>query len=736
MKNIKESILNSLTNLKGSGKFVSAHQSEFIFPGLEVEGFGEIAYPVNAAQANGLIAIAQKAPFGKGNQTLVDTTVRNTWEIDAAKLTFHNSRWADFLNKAIARIKPDLGLEDYKIAAHLYKLLIYEKGSFFLPHKDSEKEKGMFGTLVIELPSKYTGGELVVTFEGVQEVVSFANDTSNYQINYVAFYADCEHQVKPVTSGYRISLVYNLVQQKSGKTIAPSSIENHADALAKILIEHQAGDGAKPAIILLGHQYTPENFSADALKLNDRPKAAALIKAAQKAGYYSKLCLVTSYLSGAPDYDYDEDDENATMSEVYEEELSIEHWDKSDIPFLSNITFEADDLITSFPLNEGEPVMKENTGYMGNYGPDLMHWYHYGALMIWSPDTNAQLLPAQNTTSQLEWIGYFIKNFPKATSREMEAAKSILSNGLEHIDRDSDIDSDSHKKANYNVIAGWVIHQKDETFFLKLNPAVCQSYFVKIDVAHWVKLVTFFSPETTRKLFERVVKPGTAAQLEQLVAILKALPDTPTLHSVAHQQISLLPEYFTTVLVSPGHSQKRLTGTALKNLFEIENHWPQEEVWINSITDAFKQQASRNYIHNVLSPQLLALPKNTALSATLLAFCHNYLQERANNQPQPPINWSREVPSATGYHKQWNLLKAFLESPDEKVFDYRKIQQERSDMENAIRHVVIDLKTETIKKGTPHTLRITKTQDEYKRQLKNWNEDVVLMNRIAEKIKV
>ncbi len=732
MKNVKEEILNSLKDLKGSGKFVSVHTSEFIFPGLEVEGFGEIAYPVNAAQAKGLIAIAQQAPFGKGAQTLVDKTVRNTWEIDATKLTFHNSRWAGFLNEAIARIKPGLGLEDYKIAAHLYKLLIYEKGSFFLPHKDFEKEKGMFGTLVIELPSKYTGGELIVTFEEAQEVVSFAND-ADYQINYAAFYADCEHQVKPVTSGYRISLVYNLVQQKAGKTISPSSIEKGADALTEILIKHQVGSNAKPAIILLGHQYTPENFSADALKLNDRPKAAALVKAAQKAGYYSKLCLVTSYLMGAPEggggyYGDEDDDENAKMSEVYEEELSIEHWAKSDIPFLSNVTFEADDLITSFPLNEGEPVMKENTGYMGNYGPDLMHWYHYGAVMIWSPKTNAQLLLGQNTTSKLAWIGYFNKNFAKATSREIEAAKSILSNGLEK--------THSDEEANYQVIANWVIHQKEEAFFLKLSSAVCQSYFIHIDVAHWVKLVIFFRPETTRELFERVVQPGATAELEQLIAILKALPDNPIVHSVAHQQIVLLPQYFTTVLVSPGRSQKRVTSIALKNLFEIENHWPQGEAWINSITAALTQQAPRDYIHKVLSPQLLALQENTALSATLLAFCHHYLQERANNQPQPPINWSRKVPSATSYQKQWNLLKAFLESPDEKVFDYRKIQQERSDMESAILNVVIDLQTETIKKGTPHTLRITKTQDEYKRQLKNWNEDVVLMNSIAQKMKV
>jgi len=49
-----------------------------------------------------------------------------------------------------------LGIENKDIAASLYKLLIYKEGDFFLPHKDSEKEKGMFGTLIIGLPAKHT----------------------------------------------------------------------------------------------------------------------------------------------------------------------------------------------------------------------------------------------------------------------------------------------------------------------------------------------------------------------------------------------------------------------------------------------------------------------------------------------------------------------------------------------------------------------------------------------------
>jgi Rps23 Pro-64 3,4-dihydroxylase Tpa1-like proline 4-hydroxylase len=110
------------------------------------------------------------------------------------------------------RLKKDLGIESYEVKASLYKMLIYEEGDFFLSHKDSEKEKGMFGTLILGLPSRQTGGELLVRFDGKQESINFADATNNFKIPYVTFYADCEHEIKPITSGYRVCLVYNLVQ--------------------------------------------------------------------------------------------------------------------------------------------------------------------------------------------------------------------------------------------------------------------------------------------------------------------------------------------------------------------------------------------------------------------------------------------------------------------------------------------------------------------------------------------
>ncbi|HEX5151650.1 MAG TPA: 2OG-Fe(II) oxygenase, partial [Parafilimonas sp.] len=472
MTDYDKNILDCLNNIKGNGSFVSSHKAAFVFPGLEVEGVGELSYPINEWQAKALIQQAHKAPFGKGSQTVFDDTVRRAWEIDASMLTFKGNQWQAFLKKALNTIKPDLGIEDYKISASLYKMLIYEKDSFFLPHRDSEKEKGMFGTLVIGLPSKHTGGELAVRFDGQEKLVHFDAGSDSYEIPYAAFYADCEHEIKPLVSGYRICLVYNLIQDEAGKKIQAEPLGKHVKQLAAILKNDEENDSAIPKIILLGHQYTPENFSMKSLKLNDRTRAEALLSASELAGYYAKMCLVTSYKAGSPawggGYD-DEPDEDTAMEEVYDETLNIEHWMNDGAPPLRNIQFEEKDLLAAFHINDDEPIVKESTGYMGNYGPDIMHWYHYGAVMLWSKKMQEQLLPQQNNANKLEWIAYYNKNRNRLSESEKDLCESILSGNL---------DSESHRSApDYNVIADWLTGMNDEIYFEEKGNRLLQNHF-------------------------------------------------------------------------------------------------------------------------------------------------------------------------------------------------------------------------------------------------------------------
>jgi hypothetical protein len=71
----------------------------------------------------------------------------------------------------------------------------------------------MFGSLVVVLPVKHQGGELLLrhrdrnfVFNG-QALVESAPPAS---VAYVAFFSDVEHEVVRVLSGYRVTVTYNL----------------------------------------------------------------------------------------------------------------------------------------------------------------------------------------------------------------------------------------------------------------------------------------------------------------------------------------------------------------------------------------------------------------------------------------------------------------------------------------------------------------------------------------------
>src|SRR5947208_2789673 len=82
--------------------------------------------------------------------------------------------------------------------------------------------------LVLVLPSSHLGGELIVRHEGQERVIDFGGSAqAAFQVQYAAFYADCEHEVRPVEHGHRLCLVYNLTLAKAKKRIAaPRSAEH------------------------------------------------------------------------------------------------------------------------------------------------------------------------------------------------------------------------------------------------------------------------------------------------------------------------------------------------------------------------------------------------------------------------------------------------------------------------------------------------------------------------------
>jgi len=91
-------------------------------------------------------------------------------QVDAAQVTI-GSTWQPVLKRTVESVASSLGLSDGaagSIQARLYKLLLYEQGGHFSAHQDTEKERGMIGTLVVQLPTAqgHTGGSLTVRHKG------------------------------------------------------------------------------------------------------------------------------------------------------------------------------------------------------------------------------------------------------------------------------------------------------------------------------------------------------------------------------------------------------------------------------------------------------------------------------------------------------------------------------------------------------------------------------------------
>ena len=64
--------------------------------------------------------------------------------------------WEKHVQSLTDRVKADLGVPDGQpVKAELYKLLLYQAGDHFAPHRDTEKAPGMFATMTVLLPSQH-----------------------------------------------------------------------------------------------------------------------------------------------------------------------------------------------------------------------------------------------------------------------------------------------------------------------------------------------------------------------------------------------------------------------------------------------------------------------------------------------------------------------------------------------------------------------------------------------------
>jgi hypothetical protein len=263
----------------------------YLFPMVSVERVGDVSLPLVDVVSEKLIAVARKAPFGVGSETRLDDQVRNCWEIDASKIsTMKSAEAQDYFARVVRESCYQLGISESRfrernIRANLFKMLLYEEDGHFLPHRDSEKEDGMFGTLILQLPSAFSGGIITVKHDGKEVIMNNAEDAAS-TIHAAVFYADCEHQLHPIASGKRLCLVFNLVADPNGRS--PSNTINASLEAELVRIANHWKSSKNPGEMRLGyplkHCYTQNNFTFSSMKGEDAHLLTTLTNAKSLQG--------------------------------------------------------------------------------------------------------------------------------------------------------------------------------------------------------------------------------------------------------------------------------------------------------------------------------------------------------------------------------------------------------------------------------------------------------------------
>ncbi|KAE8827180.1 hypothetical protein PTNB73_08933 [Pyrenophora teres f. teres] len=164
----------------------------------------------SASSLEKLLKGTTPATFGFQGRDVIDESYRKASKLDATQFSTDFCPYEVGIVDVVAQALLPKWPGDFQgIRAQLYKLNVYQAPSGLLkPHVDTPRSDLQFGSLVACLPCEHQGGQLVVRHQGLCMTFDWAGPAKDIQ--WAAFYSDCEHEVLEVTSGHRITLTYNL----------------------------------------------------------------------------------------------------------------------------------------------------------------------------------------------------------------------------------------------------------------------------------------------------------------------------------------------------------------------------------------------------------------------------------------------------------------------------------------------------------------------------------------------
>lgn len=764
MTTITRDLARILSTIRCHGDFYATGTSEIAMPSLEIDGVGRISLPLIPVQAEELIAIAARSPFGRGEETLIDIDVRRTWQIQADHVHISGRSWSTTLEAIVARAAAGLGVTE-PVSAELYKLLVYDTGSFFVEHRDTEKSAGMFATLVLVLPSMCSGGELIVRHRG-HEVCLDLNCLEPADASFAAFYADCVHEVRPVTSGYRLTLIYNLVRKENGPAPTYPDYEKESASITALLRRWVGrktspdDDSPEKLIYPLEHAYTSAELAFDTLKNADAAAAAVLVGAAAAADCDLHLALMAIDESGSAEHSdyaprgrgrwyrgYDEDAEDFEIGEVFDRSFTVSEWRSPDggQTAINALPFVEEELCPPDVFEDVEPDEQYFHEATGNEGASFERTYRRAALVLWPRARKLAVLNQAGLVVTLPYLADLASRW-----RQSGAGKESV------------LWCDAHALSGYmladwpasNRYAGTAQADKATSILVSLtqldDTARIDTFLATVSATGsygggeneaLVRAAVLLPPGHAAECIEQIVTrnahmmSGACANLLARMAADTCFANTPTLLYPAAAALveTLLGERINAAPPEPWQRpapiEPSLIGDLLATLSQIDAAPLADRIVKHVLASPNTFGMDAILVPAVLGLTERAQTRDVAFVRRLRIACLSHLRARIAEPLAPPVDFARPCAVACRCDHCAELGR-FLADAVRGEWVFKAAEQHRRHVEASIRQGGCDLDLTTRRQGSPYSLIGTKNQASYERRVVQRKNDLADVARL------
>jgi hypothetical protein len=629
---------------------------------------------------------------------------------------------------------------------------------------------------------------------GPREVSVNLSSPDVSELTFAAFYADCEHEVRPITHGSRVCLTYNLSLAETGKkkqtALTAPLHEREVAAAAEILGAAFRKDGALTKLAwLLEHQYSAAGLSFAALKGQDAARVQVLSQAAERAGCARCLGVVHIEETGPAEphfdmYGYDgrrfgwQDDGASDEEEVLDEEQEaatrddfdvievsdawhyVDHWvdpQNRSVDF-GKLPLKEDELLPAGALDDAAPDAQRLTEATGNEGASFERSYRRAALVMWLRNRSADVLLQGGVRAVMPYLKDIAQrcSLPSASRAERAAARSIAGRLVrawkrELADANGLMRGEEPSRSDMVTVLGRLADAPLLEAFV--NDIVVRTY----DGSENEALATnaaWLGARRAGKLFSNLARAHMPLRREECVDLLSRLvheqgraPGTAWrsgLRAFAAAVIEALPKRHKRT-AAPDLDDDRPAGrdvpratetdaemvaTLLDSLTAI--HAPDlRHAACDAVARAHAFDSAR-VIVSALSLMRARGPASVSTDADYQRLWHHAAAILLARSEHPP-----ETP------KDWRQegkirctcgdcreLQTFVLDPVERTRRFRLRKDRRRHLHEQIQRHGLDMTHETERRGSPQTLVCTKTRRIYERQCAEHNADLTAMSTL------